>query len=110
MAKRKTLTELYELKKRLEERVEKNRQKLKLLNQRLKKEYRKREASFLIGIGRTLLKHGKEIRVMGEGRVIGIPLNDERITELFTKYRDVVELSEDFKKWKERITVSEEKG
>jgi ABC-type Fe3+-citrate transport system substrate-binding protein len=98
--KRKTIKELLEEEKRLREQLAKKKQKLNALRKKVREEYRKREARFLIAIGRTLLKYGKHSKASNDGRVyIGIPL--EALTEIFKDYRDIAENDKDFNKWLE---------
>jgi len=100
--KRKSIQELIEEEKRLREQLAKKRQKLKALKKRVQTEYRKREASFLIGIGRTLLKHGKEAKDNMGNPLIVLPLN--ALVKAFKEYSDIVEVNEDFRKWTNIIT------
>lgn len=106
MAKRKSLEELKEEEKKLKESLAKKRQKLQSLKKRIQSEYRKREARFLIAVGRTLLKYGEIGYVEGE-KVIMIPLNNSAFKQAFTEYQDIVNLNNDFKKWLSEFRLKE---
>ena len=114
MARRRVnLERLLEEEKRLMEQLAKKRQKLLQLKRKLQKEYRKREASFLIGIGRTLLKYGKVAELKSGKKVIVLPIDNRQLREAFIEYNDVVNLNDDFKKWievLEEVNRKEEKG
>lgn len=98
MPKRKSLEELKREEEKLKEALAKKRQRLQALKKKVQSEYRKREARFLITIGRTLLKYGQIGYVEGE-KVIMIPLKNSIFKTSFKEYDDIVNLNDDFKKW-----------
>lgn len=98
MPKRKTLEELKREEERLKELIAKRRQRLMALKKRIKEEKRKREARFLIAIGRTVLKYGKTAKANGEIGIL-LPLNNQAFIKAFNDYKDIVEDNEDFAKW-----------
>jgi predicted nucleic acid-binding Zn ribbon protein len=98
MPKKVSLKKLIKEEEKLIKQLAEKRQKLKVLRSKLLSEYRKREARFLIAIGRTLLKYGKMIEYKGE-KIIALPLKNSAFTKAFKEHREVVELNEDFAKW-----------
>lgn len=80
---------------KLKEELQKEKQKLEALKRKLKEEYRKREARFLIAIGRSVLKYGEYNPSTGK---IEIEVNTA-IREAFKEHADIVKLNDDFRKW-----------
>ncbi len=105
MPKRKTLEELKREEERLKELIAKRKQRLMALRKKIKEEKRKREARFLIAIGRTLLKYGQEAKAGGEP-VIVLPLNNEAFKQAFKDYLDIVNDNPDFAKWLRFIEIT----
>lgn len=105
MPKRKTLEELKREEERLKELIAKRKQRLMALRKKIKEEKRKREARFLIAIGRTLLKYGQEAKAGGEP-VIVLPLNNEAFKQTFKDYLDIVNDNPDFAKWLRFIEIT----
>jgi len=98
MARNKNLKKLQERLEKTEEKLKLEKQKLKALKREFLKEFRKKEARFLIAIGRTLLKYGIKGKVEGEDVII-LPLKNEAFRQAFKDYKEIVELNEKFKEW-----------
>jgi sugar-specific transcriptional regulator TrmB len=102
MPKRKSLEGLIKELEKRKEKLAKEKQKLQALKKKLETEYRKREARFLIAVGRTILKYAKTFELNGQ-KVLVIPINNQAFKEAFKEYEDIVNLNEDFRKWKKFI-------
>ena len=98
------LQKLIQEQKKLEEKISTERHKLKVLKKKFREEYRKREAQFLIAVGRTVLKYGEVIEVNGE-KIIALPIDTEPLIETFTKHKDFIAIS-DFSEWLEKIEIT----
>jgi hypothetical protein len=109
MPKRKSLEQLIQEIKKRKEKLAKEKQKLQALRKRVLDEYRKKEARFLIAIGRTVLKHGKALDIGGE-KVLAIPLNNSAFRKAFKDYEEIVKLNEDYRKWFNSQEVRETEG
>ncbi len=98
------LDKLLAEKEKLEKKLAEEKHKLKVLKQKFREEYRKREASFLIAVGRTVLKYGEVLEIEGE-KMLVLPLNNEALTETFAKHKDFIAIS-DFKEWLDKVEIT----
>ena len=107
MPRKKSLEELKREEEKLKEKLNLQRQKLLALRKKIREEYRKKEARFLIATGRTFWKYGKLITAKtSQTKLIALPLTEdviEKLLPVFEKHIDVVKTNPDFAKWYEEL-------
>lgn len=106
MSKRK-LTNLEQQILKLQQQLEKKKEKLKKLKRLKSETYRKLEAQFLIGFGRTVIKNSliKKMETENGKQIKVLTVNAETLKDLLNeeKFNDISELNEEFKNFKEKL-------
>lgn len=107
MPRRKSLEELRKEEERLKELIAKKRQRLYSIKRKIREEKRKREARFLIAIGRALLKYGQRAKIKDE-TVIVLPIKNQAFKTAFKDYLDIIKDNKDFAKWLKVLEITGE--